>query len=245
MSERLLPILGTVLGTAAGTAIGQPQLGAVAGGALGGLGGGAIKGNPLQGLASGAIGGAGSAIGSQFLGPLLGKGLGKVLPELSDEAIGQAVFAGEEGVGDIFSAGLPPRLSGFDATSALTQSPFAEGIGAGVGIKTGQITGATGLPGLAGPLVEERLALGPAQGTGLLGFSSNQIGRGVGGLIGGGLAGTVASQLIQGGGPQPVAPPSLPANIGPRPAAPPNLQQFVVRTGGGLPQTLEELLRRR
>ena len=87
--------------------------------------------------------------------------------------------------------------------------------------------------------------LDPGQSTGLGSFSSNQIGRGVGGLIGGGLAGGVASQLIQGGGPQPPGPPSLPANLGPLPGAPPNLQNLVVRTGGGLPQTLEELLRRR
>ena len=78
MADRLLPIAGTILGTAVGGPVGG-----VAGGALGGLGGGAIRGNPLQGLASGAIGGAGSAIGSQFLGPLIGNQLAKVLPDVA------------------------------------------------------------------------------------------------------------------------------------------------------------------
>ena len=200
MSDRLLPIAGTILGTAAGTAIGAPQLGAVAGGALGGLGGGAIRGNPLQGLASGAIGGAGSTLGSNLLGDFFGGQLGKVLPQLPNAALEQNVIA-SEGLGEII--------------------------------------------GRTGSTDELLAALGPGQSTGLAGFSSNQIGRGVGGLIGGGLAGTVANQRLQGGGPQPIAPPRLPTNLGPLPGAPPNLQGLVVKTGGGLPQTLAELLRRR
>lgn len=200
MSERLLPIAGTVIGTIAGSAIGQPQLGAIAGGALGGLGGGAIKGNPLQGLASGAIGGAGSAFGANLLGNTIGGQLGKVLPQLPDAALTQNVIA-NEGLGEII--------------------------------------------GRTGTTEELLAALSPGQSTGLFGLSSNQIGRGVGGLIGGGVAGTVANQLIQGGGPPPVGPPQLPANLGSLPGAPPNLQNLVVRTGGGLPDTLEALLRRR
>jgi len=224
MADRLLPIAGTVLGTIAGTAVGMPQLGAVAGGALGGLGGGAIKGNPLQGLASGAIGGAGSAFGSQFLGPLLGKGLGNVLPELP--------------VADVVGAsGLEGTTGGFLASPL---DPVASS--QGLDLLGGGVTDPTGF--LSSPLGGEAL-LNPAQSTGFFGLSSQNIGNRVGGLIGSGVAGTVANQLIQGGGPQPPGPPRLPASLGPLPGAPPDLRSLVVRTGGGLPQTLEELLRRR
>ena len=214
MADRLLPIVGATIGATVG---GPP--GAVIGGSLGGLGRGAIRGNPLQGALSGAIGGAGSAFGSQFLGPLLGKGLGNVLPDLP--------------VADVVGA------SGFDPTtvSLLDPVPSSQGLdllGGGVSDPTGFLASPTGGEAL----------LNPAQSTGLFGVSSAALGRGVGGLIGGGLAGTVANQLIQGGGPQPPGPPSLPTNLGPLPGAPPNLQSLVVRTGGGLPQTLEELLRR-
>ncbi len=217
MADRLLPIVGTVLGTVAGTAIGQPQLGAIAGGALGGLGQGAIRGNPLQGLASGAIGGAGSAFGANLLGNTIGGQLGKVLPELPVESI----------------AGPPSIIGGTDALfeAAAPSSLFNSLVDPSGFINADPLAGA--------PLLD------PAQSTGLFGFSSNQIGRGVGGLIGGGLAGGVANQLIQGGGPPAPTPPRLPANLGPLPGAPPDLQRFVVRTGGGLPRTLEELLRRR
>ena len=201
MADRLLPIAGTILGTAVGGPVGG-----VAGGALGGLGGGAIRGNPLQGLASGAIGGAGSAIGSQFLGPLIGNQLAKVLPDVA---------------GRITPLAADQLTTGFDVLGESGDLPI-------------------GLLGAS----QQIPPFTPLEGTGLFGVSSGALGEKLGGLIGGGVAGTAANQLIQGGGPQPPRPPSL-GPVGPLPGAPPNLQNLVVKTGGGLPQTLAELLRRR
>lgn len=212
----ILPVLGAIAGNFV-----LPGAGAVIGGSLAGLGKSAIKGDSLGfGAATGGIGGAGQIVGSNLLGEFFGNQLGKVLPDLPVEGV----------VG-------PPS---FDPTTVSLLDPVPSS--QGLDLLGGGVSDPTGF--LASPLGGEAL-LNPAQSTGLLGISSNQIGRGVASLVGGGIAGTVANQLFQGGGPPPVAPPKLPANIGPRPAAPPDLQKFVVKTGGGLPNTLEELLRRR
>ncbi len=111
-------------------------------------------------------------------------------------------------------------------------------------LQTAVFAGESGV-GASFPIPDLVEALGPAQSTGLFGVPSGTLGKFGGGILGAGAASPFAMALGEGGGPPVPGPPKL-GPMGPAPVrSAPNLEQFVVKTGGGLPNSLEELLRRR